>query len=166
MTESRTDAAPGTEALRDGADAGPEVDRPGWFAACMAPHTTARDLRNTRRFGLWMIAWAASTIVPGMLGVPEGDPTRAALLAGGLSFALFLGAVWAMVRFIRETDELNRVIQMRSIGVGFATGVVFAVGADILLEAGVMEVLDIDLVMLVMLLATAVAQAAWTASYR
>lgn len=154
MTETDTSTRP-DEAL----------DRRGWFARCMAPNTSPRDLRNSRRFGALMIVWALSSIVPGALGVRDGEPTTVALVAAAVSFVLFLAAVAAMVRFVRETDELNRLIQMRSIAVAFAAGIVTVVGAGLLVDVGLVEGVELDVVATVMIVTAGLSQLAWTASY-
>lgn len=140
-------------------------DRRGWLAACMGPNTSARDRRNSRISATLIVVWALSSVVPGMLGVTDGAPTGAAIAWAGLSFALFLSSVAAMVHFVRETDELNRVIQLRSIAVAFTAGIVTVVGADLLVEIGAVETVGLDWIVTVMLISGGLAQLAWTASY-
>lgn len=142
------------------------VERRSFWTACLAPHTSKHDLRNSRRLIVLMLAWGLSRMLPSLLQVPDDGPTTLAVVLGLLSSALFLGVVGAMVRFVRETDELNRLILLRSFAVGFAVGVVVAVGADMLLGMGAIAVVDIDLVALTMIVAAGLTQMVWTASYR
>ena len=143
-----------------------EVERRSWLAACLAPNTSRRDVHNSRRFAAWMIAWALSTMLPSLLRVPKGEATPMAVALALLTFGLFVGAAWSMVRFVRETDELNRLIQLRSIAVAFTAGLATVIGGELLVDLGVVAAVGLDTVATVMIVVGGLSQLAWTASYR
>ena len=159
MADTRTTATGGSAGAEE------RRGRRAWLVACLGPTSSERDRRNSLVSAGLILAWAVSSVVPGMLGVADGEPTGVAMASAGLSFVLFLGAVAAMTRFIRQTDELNRVIQLRSIAVAFTAGMVTVVGADLLVGIGAVESVGLDWIVTVMLISGGLAQLAWTASF-
>jgi hypothetical protein len=136
-----------------------------WMTSC-AGMMTETDRKNSNRFTGWTFAWAVSfvgaTLVLKAGLVPEGAASWAVALAPDV---LGLAALLAYVRFLRQTDELMRKIQLEGLAVGFGVGVVFAMGYRLLERAGAPD-LDINDVVLVMLLAWVVGQLVALRRYR
>lgn len=111
-----------------------------------------RDHRNAIAFNWWLFAWVGSWVGATMLikngVVPAGTAAVATALAPNL---LGLGAVWAQLRFLRETDELVRRIHIEALAWGFAAGSLFAIGGRLLERAGAvsLDVADTVVVMFV-----------------
>jgi hypothetical protein len=136
-----------------------------WMTSC-AGMMTETDRRNSNRFTGWTFAWAVSfvgaTLVLKAGLVPEGAASWAVALAPDV---LGVAALLAYVRFLRQTDELLRKIQLEGLAVGFGVGVVFAMGYRLLERAGAPG-LDIDDPVLVMLFAWVVGQLVALRRYR
>jgi hypothetical protein len=82
------------------------------------------DRHNQRRISLWALAWAVSFIV-----VTHG--IKKEWLSSGLAFAGVIGTailgiatVLAYHRFLRETDELRRKIEVEALAFAFGAGIV------------------------------------------
>lgn len=97
---------------------------------------TRRDRRNLRRFLVWALVWMAAFLLASFA-------FRLGWVSGPLVYpvALFPSAlgVWAVrtfLRFLREADELQRKIQLESLGWAFGCGAVFMIGYRLLERAG------------------------------
>lgn len=91
----------------------------GWLCVNQTP----RDWRNLRRL-LWLIlAWAVS-FVGGVQMISRGlMPTGTiAWLAAALPMVIAVFVLIAYGRFLRDTDELNRLIQLQALALGFGGG--------------------------------------------
>jgi hypothetical protein len=92
-----------------------------WQAFCGT--STPVDVRNIRRVNLaslvWVLAFLASILVMKRFGDDSLAVSSAALFA---AVAASVPLVHAYLRFLRETDELTRLIQMQAMAVGFASG--------------------------------------------
>ena len=92
-----------------------------WQAFCGT--STPIDARNSRRLALATLVWVITFL--GSLTAMEryGDTSLAvstvALVVAG---AAWIPVVGAYLRFLRETDELTRLIQMQAMAVGFTSG--------------------------------------------
>ncbi len=82
-----------------------------------------RDRRNRRQVTLWSLAWALAFIIVSLgikkMGWPFG--ATAAGVAG--TTLLGLATVLAYRRFLLETDELRRKIEVEALALAFGIGV-------------------------------------------
>lgn len=88
---------------------------------CSGP---TRDRRNQQRILLWALVWALSFI--GLsLGLRNEWWPFGVTLAGVILIALLgIGIGFAYRRFLRETDELRRKIEVEALGLAYAVGLV------------------------------------------
>ena len=112
---------------------------------------TPRDRRNPRRAVLALAAWAATYILVSALVV--SGAAGAALVV--LSVVPALAAVHLYARYIREADELLRVIELQGLAAAAGAGFVAAPVVWLLGHAGV-DISGVDLTLLVMSAAYAV----------
>jgi len=68
---------------------------------------------------VWVLAFLASLIVVERYGDDSLAVSSVALVVAGVAWVPIVGAY---LRFLRETDELTRLIQMQAMAVGFASG--------------------------------------------
>src|ERR1051325_3808795 len=119
---------------------------------------TERDPRNMRSFNVWMISamllFSATTILLGERFL-IGGPLAWLLIAATMT--LLTGAVFAYIRFLRESDELLRKINMESLALAFGIGLVFMIGWRLAERVGAPH-LDVDDPIIVMLLAWGLGQ--------
>jgi len=98
---------------------------------------TEQDRRNAGVFTRWSVLWSlglvASTFALDGGWVPAGAPAVVVALAPNV-FGLF--ALRAFMRFLRETDELQRKIHLEALAAGFGGGVIFMWGYRLLERAG------------------------------
>jgi hypothetical protein len=131
------------------AAASSDTERRPSFWACLAP-VTPRDRKNMWRFNLALFIWALVFVGGTALvryGALEGV---AAWLPGFASFGMAMIAVRRYVTFLREADELLRLIQMEGLAVGFGAGFVFTTTWRLLERAGAPQ-LDVSDPLLVMI---------------
>lgn len=137
------------------------------LAACVAHEATPRDVRNLRRWALWMLAWAVVSIARvEWLGGTRGETSAASV---GLMLATVLvvtGMILAFVRFVRESDELNRLLQLRSVGVAAAAALLASLAGEAAVKAGLVATVDVDVVALVMFVTYAVSTVTLAVRYR
>ncbi|MCB1057356.1 MAG: hypothetical protein KDD11_17790 [Acidobacteria bacterium] len=86
---------------------------------------TATDRRNGRTANVWVFVWmavfmTANSVV--QLGHEDSFPLATLGLVATALFAI--PAVRSYGRFVRQADELTRVIQLQAMAAGFAAGVV------------------------------------------
>lgn len=138
-----------------------------WLASCVAREATPTDLVNIRRWGIWMLAWALLSFMDAeWFGGERGTTSAATVVLNVLVLLALAGTVLAYARYIRQTDELNRSIQLRAFGAGFAAGFVAIQVAEGAMNAGLVEGVDHELAALVMLMAWAVASVVVQRRYR
>lgn len=98
---------------------------------------TKADRRNQYRFCIWLFAWALShvgfTFILKEDIVSDGSQSWLVITVSAL---LAAQAVRSYLRFLRETDELTRLIQLEGLAFGFTAGAAFALLYSLLLEAG------------------------------
>ena len=120
-----------------------------WQTIC-AGSGTAADRRNQKWFVAWTFAWAATFVVASWALKNH----REALGVGGWALALLpnifaIGTMLAYLKFLRNADELLRRIQLEGLAIGFGTGIIFAMGYQLLERAGA-PALAVDDFMLVL----------------
>lgn len=96
--------------------------RAHWWSAFCGSATPA-DIRNNRRLivamVVWMAAFLGSITAMNRFGRESPGISTAALAVAVLAW---VPVVLAYLRFLRETDELTRMIQTKAMAVGFAAG--------------------------------------------
>ena len=112
---------------------------------------TAQDIRNSRRFTLWCLAWALAYV--GAHWTLKADLQLATGLVWLLVSApilLMIAGVFSYAHFLRNADELLQKIQMQGLAMGFGAGVVFVTGYQLLEAAGAGE-MQTDHLLIVMI---------------
>ena len=138
-----------------------------WFASCVARESTPRDLENMRRWLAWMVAWAVlATPDPEWFGYVDEETSWFTLTQAALVIAAFVGVIATFVRYVRETDELNRRVQLTSLSVGFGAGFLASELGQAAINAGLIESVDVDLPVITMLVSYAIASFVITRRYR
>ncbi|MDX1503259.1 MAG: hypothetical protein R3325_12935 [Thermoanaerobaculia bacterium] len=103
-----------------------KTDEAIWTAGCAA---SERDRRNQYRFLwatlVWAVVFVGATFLTKRGMVPEGP---LAWLVAALPTLAALLVIWTYARFLREGDELQRVIQLRSLALGFGAAWVATCG--------------------------------------
>ena len=161
-----------TDGRRSGDPADPTGDPTpttfaAWLANCFANEATERDIANIRRWGMWMVAWALLSFADAeWVGAERGVTSAATLGLEALVLVTLVGTVLAYARYVRETDELNRSIQLRAFSVGFAAGFLSLQVAEGVVNAGLVESVDSDISALVMLLTWAATSGVLQRRYR
>lgn len=111
---------------------------------------TDTDRRNNQRFLIWSIVWAVALIVATwVVTFFDSLPTPMAWAIALLPNLFAIGALFAYLRFLRMTDELQRKIQVEGLAIGFGTGWFFAIGYLVLQAVGAPE-LPVTTMILVM----------------
>ena len=86
--------------------------------------SSRRERRAQRRIQAWSFLWALSVIAV-TLAIRRWHLPSGPLLAGIAGSALLgLGTLLAYRRFLRETDELRRKIELDALALAFGVGVV------------------------------------------
>jgi hypothetical protein len=124
----------------------------------------ANDMRNQRRFVLWALGWAVSFVGASFLLEAGTMPGATAYLLAAVPAVAGLGTAWAYVRFLKETDELVRVIHLESLAAGFAAGVVSVMSFSLFERLGG-PALEVDTLLMLMVFAYAGAQVYLTKRY-
>lgn len=112
---------------------------------------TEADRLNQYRFSAWTFAWALSYVAASWTLKADFDLARPLvwfLVAAPNLLAIV--TVFSYLRFLRMADELLRKIQLEGLALGFAAGVVFITGYQ-LLEAAGADQLQTDDIILVMI---------------
>lgn len=142
--------------------------REGWFSRIFGDCGTAADRRNQYRYLIWTAGWMAvftlaAQALKGNLGGPElsGWAATAVALAPNLAA---LGVLRAYLRFLREADELTRLIQVQSLAIGFGAWFFWNLSWRLLEDAGFARPAD-DWMLLFPLAAMAIGQLALTRRY-
>jgi drug/metabolite transporter (DMT)-like permease len=104
------------------------------------PDTTPRDRRNQLRIAGGCLAWAVLYVGSMLLIKQEllpAGPIRWAVAALPSVAAVFLLAAYA--RFLREADELQRLIQLQALALGFGGGYFAITGYQLFERLGAPE---------------------------
>jgi hypothetical protein len=110
-----------------------------------------RDRRNQRRVLPWALVWALSFIAV-TLGITKGDWPFGMTLAGVAGHLVFGAAtVLAYRRFLRETDELRRKIEVEALALAFGVGLVGGLSYWLLLVSGAAPVWGFALIFAAMM---------------
>lgn len=135
-----------------------------WMACGCGDLLTETDARNVARFNAWMLAWAvsllAATYALARDLVPAGPLAWVIAL---VPTALALVAFVSYGRFLRQADEMLRVIHLEAGLFAFGAGILFALGWWMLELAGA-PATDLTWVALVMFMAWGIGQ--WRAVRR
>lgn len=126
-------------------------DRPGfWTVFGMYRNQTAVDQRNSQRFTVWCLGWAAAIIgATWIIKSVDALPNTAAWIIAAVPNLFALLALISYMRFLRMTDEMQRRIQIEGLAVGFGVGWIFAIGYLVMQSAGAPE-LPVTAMILVM----------------
>lgn len=104
---------------------------------------TPRDRRNQRNFLGFMFAWALSFAATAFLLKNEWVTSLAASTAlAATPTALGILVLLALLKFLKEADELTRRIQLEGLAIGFGAGTIFAMGYPMFEFAGWPELPD------------------------
>jgi len=94
-----------------------------WMSWSCSAHATEADRRNARRMNVWTAVWVGIYLVALKVLESRGDPSllvsAAALLVAGLAAIPFIRS---SSRFLREADELTRLIHLQAAAVAFGVG--------------------------------------------
>jgi len=127
----------------------PATDSPG--ESCSS--STPRDTRNQLRVILWSLVWALSFVAVTLI-VKRAWWPFGLTLAAGLGTSLFgIATVLAYRRFLHETDELRRKIEVEALSLAFGVGVIGGMTYWLLAVMGAVPALDFYFVFVVMFLA-------------
>ena len=111
-----------------------------WEAALMIRGQTEVDQRNIRVIWIWSIVGALSfaAVTIAVSRFPQLRGPFAWLLAM-IPVVVGVPLVSALLRFLRETDEFMRKVQLEGIALGFGAGAVFCMGYHALEMVGAPE---------------------------
>ena len=111
-----------------------------WWERFSCPvELTARDRHNQRMLMVWSVAWAstwveATFLIERVLETPGVVSIVTALAPNVLGIATLL----AYMKFLRETEELQRKVQLDALALGFGIGIVAMVGLELLGRTGLL----------------------------
>ena len=114
---------------------------------------TQRDRRNQLRVTLWALVWGISFVAVAQ-GIRREWLPLAAALAGVIGSALLgIATVLAHRRYLRETDELRRKIEVEALALAFGVGLVGGLTYWLLVVSGTMPATGFSYVFVVMFIA-------------
>jgi hypothetical protein len=87
---------------------------------CSSPQ---HDRRNQRRIKLWALAWAISFIAVTLVITEKWLPFGVTLAGVAVNALFGIATVLAYRRFLGETDELRRKIEVEALAFAFGVGV-------------------------------------------
>ncbi|HKI03432.1 MAG TPA: hypothetical protein VKK31_15750 [Thermoanaerobaculia bacterium] len=120
---------------------------------CSGPQ---RDRRNQMRILLWSIFWALSFLAVSLQIKKEWFPF-AVTLAGVIGNSLFgIATILAYRRFLQETDELRRKIEVESLAPAFGVGMVGGLAYWLLVVSGAAPAIGFAFVFALMLISHSV----------
>ncbi len=110
-----------------------------------------RDRRNRRLVTIWSMAWGlAFTVVA--FGIKRLEWSSEATLAGVIGTSILgLGTVVAYRRFLLETDELRRKIEVEALALAFGVGVFGGLSCWLLAVSGALATKDLAFVFVAMI---------------
>lgn len=110
-----------------------------------------RDRRNRRLVAIWSFAWALAFIAV-TFGIKKLEWSFEATLAGAVCTAILgLATVVAYRKFLLETDELRRKIEVEALALAFGVGVFGGLSCWLLAVSGVLSVKDFAFVFAAMI---------------
>lgn len=113
--------------------------------------SSERDRRNQWRLTLWSFVWALSFVAVTLAAKKEWLPFGVTL-AGVIGTSLFgIVTVLAYRRFLHETDELRRKIEVEALCLAFGVGIVAGLTYWLLAVMGAVPAKDFIWVFLVMI---------------
>lgn len=111
-----------------------------------------RDLLNQRRIILWAFAWGCFFVAV-TLGIRrEWLPLGVALAGMGVTALLGVATILAYRRFLNETDELRRKIEVEALALAFGIGIVGGLAYWQLVVSGVAPATGYSYVFVAMIL--------------
>jgi drug/metabolite transporter (DMT)-like permease len=117
-----------------------------------ASSALGRDRRNRRSVTIWSVAWALA-FMAATFGIKKFDWTFEGTLAAVIGTAILgLGTVLAYRRYLGETDELRRKIEVEALALAFGVGVFGGFSCWLLAVSGALEVEDFAFVFSAMVL--------------
>ena len=116
------------------------MEKTWWERIACPVELTARDRYNQKILLVWTFAWAASWVgatflITRVLETPGTISVVIALLPNVLGIA----TVGTYMKFLRETEELQRKVQLDALALGFGVGMVAMVGLELLGRTGLFE---------------------------
>lgn len=100
------------------------ADDRSWTDWACSDAATSTDRRNGRILNVWLAIWMAVYLASTWLLKNHGEDSLPIAAGGLLATALFaIPAYRAYLRFLREADEMTRMIQVKAMAIGFAAGV-------------------------------------------
>ncbi|NNF67148.1 MAG: hypothetical protein HKM98_06535 [Gammaproteobacteria bacterium] len=138
----------------------------GWKRYIYGSSTNAADHRNQLRFTAWVFFWGVSFVVATKL--LKSDTVIATPLTWLIILiptVLGLAALLSYLKFLRNTDEMLRKIQMEGLAIGFAVGVLGSWSYSLLETVGAPKISAVDL-SAVMMITWALGQLYGTWRYR
>lgn len=99
-------------------------------------HISERDRRNQRRVILWSAIWAISFLAASLAIKNEWLTLVASIGAVSVAAAFGIVALLAYRRFLHETDELHRKIELEALALAFGVGVVGGLSYWLLVVGG------------------------------
>ena len=111
-----------------------------WSAELRACDRTPQDRRNQQRVVILLFLWMVSFVALSIL-IREGILLSGPLAWAAVGVSTLLGGAMLLAyrRFLGETDELQRKIQLQSLAWGFGGGFVAAYSAHLLQRLGTIE---------------------------
>ena len=100
---------------------------------CSGPQ---RDRPNHRRIRLWALAWAISFIAVTLVIKREWLPFGVTLVGVAANALFGIATILAYRRFLGETDELRRKIEVEALAFAFGAGIVGGLTYWLLLVRG------------------------------
>lgn len=110
-----------------------------------------RDRRNLRRFTLWVFLWALSFVLSTLGIKKEWWPPAGEFVAVASTALLGLISVLLYRRFLTETDELQRKIEIEALALAFGVGVVGGLSCWFLVLGGTVPGTDLIYLFLAMI---------------
>jgi hypothetical protein len=102
-----------------------------------------RDRRNLGRFTLWAFLWALSFVLS-TLGIKKGWwPSAGEFVAVASTALLGLISIHRYRRFLLETDELQRKIEVEALALAFGVGMVAGLSLWLLVVDGTVPGTDL-----------------------
>ncbi|CAN5847894.1 hypothetical protein BH23ACT10_BH23ACT10_23930 [soil metagenome] len=145
-----------------------QTDRTSWWQCMRGTSASEADRRNQLWFKAWMTAWGISFVGATWVlrSANAGSPTGStAWIVALVPTGLAIIAVVAFMRFLRQTDELIRRIQLEALVFGFVTAILFGVASPLLARAGAPE-LGVNGLAAIAMLAFGIGQLVGTRRYR
>jgi len=121
------------------------------------PRTDFRSGRERNRQNQWRIlllafVWALSFVIVTLEIEKEWLPFGATLAGVGVNAVFGIATVLAYRRFLRETDELRRKIEVEALALAFGAGVVGGLTYWLLMVSGVLPAYGFAYILALMIL--------------